>query len=58
MALLADCMGYIMCVLLKGCMEHSSIGGLYLVQLYWWAVWGIALLTGLWGTLCVLYCNH
>ena len=27
-------------------MGHSSIGVLYGVLLYWWAVWGIALLVG------------
>ena len=28
-ALLAGCMGYIMCALLVGCMGYNSIGGLY-----------------------------
>ena len=30
-------------------MGYSSIGGLYGVLLYWWAVWGIALLVGCMG---------
>ena len=40
------CVGYIMSALLVGCMEYISIGGLYRVLFYWWAVWGIALLVG------------
>ena len=30
-------------------MGYSSIGGLYVVWIYWWAVWGIALLAGCMG---------
>ena len=30
-------------------MGYISIGGLYGVLLYWWAVWGIALLVGCMG---------
>ena len=30
-------------------MGYSSVGGLYWVLLYWWAVWGIALLVGCMG---------
>ena len=30
-------------------MGYSSIGGLYGVYLYWWAVWGISLLGGFMG---------
>ena len=30
-------------------MGYSSIDGLYGVYLYWWAVWGIAILVGCMG---------
>ena len=36
-------------------MGYSSIGGLYGVLLYWWTVWGIALLVGCMGyIMCAL----
>ena len=44
-------------VLLAGCMGYSSIGGLYGVLLYRWAVWGIALLVGcIWGIALLVGC--
>ena len=33
-------------------MGYGSIGGMYGVLLYWWVVWGIALLVG-----CMVYCS-
>ena len=35
--------------LLAGCMGYNSIGGMYGVLLYWWVIWGIALLVGSMG---------
>ena len=37
-------------------MGHSSIGGLYWVYLYWWAVWGITLLMGRMGMALLVGC--
>ena len=45
-------MRYIICAPLANCIGYSSIGGRYGALLYWWDVWGIALLVG-----CMGYCS-